>query len=140
MLIQQINLFGISADKFERILRVLIATHIYQDNQTFLLHTVPLKLTSKKVFEHHYRKQLERTLNDGFDYLSNTSFYKHFLSSLDKTMEDKKTRIAKMVETTRLYILQRRHWFKALDILQDVACSSFRTMERNQLKESFPTD
>jgi hypothetical protein len=63
-----------SADKFSRILRVVIAEHLFKDEQNFLLHIVPLRLCSKKEFELKYRKEMEKALNDGFDYLASTTF------------------------------------------------------------------
>jgi len=49
-IVQSINLFGMSVEKFKRMLKVLISEHIYQNESMFFLHMIPLTLCSKKVF------------------------------------------------------------------------------------------
>lgn len=54
-LIETINLFGMSVDKFKRILKVTIAEHIFADEDFFYLHKLQLPLMTKKVFLQKYR-------------------------------------------------------------------------------------
>lgn len=49
-IIETINLFGMSVMKFKRIIKVLIAEHIYRNQDYFFVHKVPLPLCSKKEF------------------------------------------------------------------------------------------
>jgi len=49
-IIENINIFGMSSDKFSRILRALISEHIHADEDFYFVHVVPLRLCSKKEF------------------------------------------------------------------------------------------
>jgi hypothetical protein len=41
-------MFGMSVDKFKRIVKVLIAEHVYQNEFYFFAHNIPIGLLSKK--------------------------------------------------------------------------------------------
>jgi len=41
-------MFGMSVDKFKRIVKVLIAEHVYQNELLFFVHNTPIGLLSKK--------------------------------------------------------------------------------------------
>lgn len=45
-----------SIEKFKRILKVLIAEHIFQNDDTFFLHNIPLDLCTKKEFDKKYKE------------------------------------------------------------------------------------
>jgi len=41
-------MFGMSVDKFKRIVKVLIAEHVYRNEDYFFAHNIPIGLLSKK--------------------------------------------------------------------------------------------
>ena len=49
-LIETINLFGMSVEKFKRILKVLISEHLFKIEEFSFLHQLHLPLCSKKDF------------------------------------------------------------------------------------------
>lgn len=67
-MVQTINLYGMSVDKFRRMLKVLIAEHIYDNEAMSVLHNTPLKLCSKKEYNTYFkpllRSQLALALED----------------------------------------------------------------------------
>jgi hypothetical protein len=66
-MIQSINLYGMSIDRFKHTLKVLLTEHIYENDEMFFLHFIPLKLCSKSEFEKVYKPRIERVLSKGFD-------------------------------------------------------------------------
>lgn len=55
-----------SVEKFRRILKVLIAEHIYQNQDYFFVHNVPVGLCSKKEFT-LLTDKLEKCIRTGFE-------------------------------------------------------------------------
>jgi hypothetical protein len=66
-MIQTINLYGMSIDRFKHSLKVLLTEQIYQNDDFFFLHFVPLKICSKNEFDKIYKPKIERVLEKGFD-------------------------------------------------------------------------
>ena len=65
--IQTINLFGMSVDKFRRMVKTLICEHIYDDQDFFYVHMANLKIFSKKTFNETLKQKLEDEIQKGFD-------------------------------------------------------------------------
>jgi hypothetical protein len=49
-MIETINLFGMSVDKFKRIIKVLISEHLFKMDDFYFLHKIHIPLCSKKEF------------------------------------------------------------------------------------------
>ena len=59
-------MYGMSVEKFKRILKVLIAEHVYQNDDYFFVHNVQLGLYSKKEYAKIHEKLLKE-VTQGFD-------------------------------------------------------------------------
>lgn len=53
--IQTINLFGMSVDKFRRMLKVLVAEHVFSNDDFFFLYLADFKVCGKKEFSTKYQ-------------------------------------------------------------------------------------
>lgn len=122
ILIQNINLFGMSIDKFKRMLKALVSEHVFKNDEYFFVHFVPLRLCSKREFENEYKKRLETVLAVGFD--------EFFGQGLFPTTEAKDEEIRYVVEETFKYIVRRRHFLKAYEVIQDFATNGYKTFQR----------
>lgn len=122
-LIQTINLFGMSVMKFKRILKVLIAEHIYKNQDYFFVHNVHMTLCSKKEFA-KIEANLSACANSGF-----AEFHK------DCNQDQRAEQCAKIVSATKEYVLKRRHWFKAFEVISELACLAYQTIERDRRRK-----
>ena len=41
----------------------------------------------------------------------------------------------KVVEQTYQHIVRRRHWFKAFELLQELVCKAYQTIEKNEQRK-----
>lgn len=126
-IIQTINLFGMSVMKFKRILKVLIAEHIYQNQDYFFVHKVPMSLCSKKEFA-KIEGELRGCANSGFE-----EFHK------ECTQEERAGYADKIVQNTKSYVIKRRLWFKAFEVISELACLAYQTIERDQYRKNLLT-
>ena len=63
-IIQQINMFGMSIQRFRHSLKVLISRHLFETNQRYVfLNLIPLILCTKKEWNEVYHEQVINTLN-----------------------------------------------------------------------------
>ena len=102
-----------SVDKFKRIVKVLIAEHVYQNELLFFVHNTPIGLLSKKQYDKVHPK-LVSELNLGFE-----EFFPSVLN------DDKQSEINSITTNVKNYITKRRHWFKAFEIIQELVCLAY---------------
>jgi hypothetical protein len=69
-LIETINLFGMSVDKFKRTLKVLISEHLFSIDDYYFLHKLHVPLCSKKEFVQIYIPELTLLMNQNFNDLN----------------------------------------------------------------------
>ena len=122
-LVQTINLYGMSVDKFRRMLKVLIAEHIYHNLDLYYLHNIPFKLCSKKEFNSKYKGLILEQLQKDPIFVDWTSYEKQKHSEV-------------VIKQTYDQIIKRRHWFKAFELIQELVCKAHQTIEKHDYRES----
>lgn len=93
-LIETINLFGMSVDKFKRILKVLLSEHIYKIRDYSFLHKIHMPLCSKKDFVHVWMPELSSLMAQNFQGMEE---------------EENKANIDFALLEISNYIIKRRH-------------------------------
>lgn len=110
-----------SIEKFKRILKIILAEHIYRDQDFFFIHSAGVRLCSKKEFHDVIRPKIENELEKGIEEVYGPN---HFESGQSK--EEFKAEILKSVFE---YNVKRRHWFKAFEILSELVTKAFKLKE-----------
>ena len=116
-LIQSINLYGMSLDRFKLILRTLLNENIRANQETFYIHFMPLTLCSKKEWEKKYAKKLGLLIDKSFQvyrtFALRAKDVKGDQAEIAKRQDtlDKEARESKelLLTSTFEYIVNRRH-------------------------------
>lgn len=119
-LIETINLFGMSVEKFKRILKVLLSEHLFKIMDYSFLHKIHLPLCSKKDFVQEWMPQLTTLMAQNFQ-------------GMDEEENGKNIEYA--VHQISNFIIKRRHWHKAFEVLQELVCKAYKTIEKNELRK-----
>lgn len=125
ILIQSINLYGMSIEKFKRMLKMLVSEHIFKEEDTFFLHFVPLKLCSKSEFQSVYKPRIERVLRTGFEEFHGAGVW----AGEEKAQQE---HIDWVVAETFRYIVKRRHFLKAYEVIEDLATNQYKSSQKSE--------
>lgn len=87
-----------------------------------MVHFVPLRLCSKKEFEKNFKPRLENALSAGYDEFF-TGMYRG-----SEGEEEKKKSINFVVDQVFKYIIQKRHFLKAYEVIEDLATKGYIKM------------